>query len=62
MLLEITSVSLLIVLSLKELVGASSNERISSRAEILYVAIIPLLLLFTIAAITRIAEIPSLSG
>jgi len=61
MLLEISAIALLVLLGSKELLNISDNNRVRRIANMLYLSIVPLLLLFTVAAVTRISEIPSLN-
>ncbi len=59
MLLELSAVSVLFLLAVKEVAGLSS-ERHRRLANFLYVPVLPLLVLFVAEAAARIAQLPSL--
>ncbi len=58
--LVISSVSLLAILTLKELL--SSVDRTSRIANFLYLPVIPLIVLFGISAYETIIKLPSITG
>ena len=58
MLFEISAVLVLVLLTIKEVAGESIFGRSRRLASLFYMVILPLLALFVIEAVTRIAQLP----